>query len=539
MTTRDRGEVLEKGDPFAFRWEEPPKTGSVVWDLDYSWTDAEWMKTRAAVNALDAPMSAYEIHLGSWRRVFEDGNRSLTYREMAEYLPPYLSDMGYTHVEMLPVTEHPFYGSWGYQTTGYFAPTSRYGTPQDFMYLVDKLHEAGLAVILDWVPSHFPGDLHGLHDFDGTQLYEHRDPREGYHPDWSSYIFNYGRNEVKEFLISNALFWLKYYHIDGLRVDAVASMLYRDYSRKQGEWVPNKYGGRENLEAVQFLKDLNTVVYSEQPDVQTIAEESTSWPMVSRPTYIGGLGFGMKWNMGWMHDTLEYFSLDPLFRKYHHDELSFSLLYAFSENFLLSLSHDEVTHGKGSLLGKMPGDLWQKYANLRLLYGFMYGHPGKKLLFMGDEFGQESEWNHEASLDWHLLNEPLPSGLQRWVKDLNRTHREQSALHRMDFDKDGFQWVDTNDWENSVISFLRLDTESDEKILVVCNLTPIPRENYHVGVAEAGFWKEILNSDAGIYGGSNSGNGGGLHTTPVQAHGMYDSLPLTLPPLSVLMLKHE
>lgn len=533
------GRTLEKGDPFAFAWEEPPRTGSIVWELDYPWKDGDWMKRRNEANALDAPISMYEMHFGSWRRVPEDGNRWLTYREMAEKLPKYLTDMGYTHVEMMPLTEHPFYGSWGYQTTGYYAPTSRYGTPQDFMYLVDSLHQAGLGIVLDWVPSHFPGDLHGLHDFDGTQLYEHRDPKEGYHPDWNSYIFNYGRNEVKEFLISNALFWLEHYHIDGLRVDAVASMLYRDYSRKEGEWVPNKYGGRENLEAIQFMKDLNEAVYSAHPDVQTIAEESTSWPMVSRPTYVGGLGFGMKWNMGWMHDTLEYFSVDPLFRKYHHDELSFSLWYAFSENFMLSLSHDEVVHGKGSLFDKMPGDEWQKYANLRLLYGFMYGHPGKKLLFMGGELGQRREWNHEMSVDWHQLAEPLPGGLQRWVSDLNAAYRREPSLHREDFQQDGFEWVDTADWENSIICFYRKDPKSGERILVICNLTPTPRTNYHVGVGKSGFWKEILNSDAAIYGGSNSGNGGGLNTVPVESHGQFDSLSLTLPPLSVIMLKNE
>ncbi len=538
IATRD-GRTLEKGDPFAFFWEEPPRTGSIVWELGYPWKDADWMKQRSSANALDAPISMYEMHFGSWRRVPEDGNRWLTYREMAERLPEYLNEMGYSHVEMMPLTEHPFYGSWGYQTTGYYAPTSRYGSPQDFMYLIDSLHQAGLGIVLDWVPSHFPGDLHGLHDFDGTQLYEHRDPKEGYHPDWSSYIFNYGRNEVKEFLISNALFWLEHYHIDGLRVDAVASMLYRDYSRKEGEWIPNKYGGRENLEAIQFMKELNEAVYGAHPDVQTIAEESTSWPMVSRPTYVGGLGFGMKWNMGWMHDTLEYFSVDPLFRKYHHDELSFSLWYAFSENFMLSLSHDEVVHGKGSLFDKMPGDDWQKYANLRLLYGFMFAHPGKKLLFMGGEMGQRREWNHEMSVDWHLLDEPLPAGLQRWVADLNAAYRREPALHREDFQQDGFEWVDTADWENSIISFYRKDPGSGERVLVVCNLTPAPRTNYHVGVVESGFWKEILNSDASTYGGSNSGNGGGLNTVPVEAHGRFDSLSLTLPPLSVIMLKKE
>ncbi|WP_455383153.1 1,4-alpha-glucan branching protein GlgB [Salinispira pacifica] len=539
VKSKEGGQLLEKGDPFAFYWEEPPKTGAIVWDHEYSWKDAQWMKRRGEANALDAPVSMYEIHFGSWRRKSENGNSWLSYREMADYLPDYLVTMGYTHVEMMPLTEHPFYGSWGYQTTGYFAPTSRYGTPEDFMYLVDRLHQAGVGIVLDWVPSHFPGDLHGLHDFDGTQLYEHRDPREGYHPDWNSYIFNYGRNEVKEFLISNALFWLEKYHIDGLRVDAVASMLYRDYSRKEGEWVPNKYGGRENLEAIQFMKDLNEAVYTAFPDVQTIAEESTSWPMVSRPTYLGGLGFGMKWNMGWMHDTLEYFSKDPLFRKYHHDELSFSLWYAFSENFLLSLSHDEVVHGKGSLLNKMPGDDWQKYANLRLLYGFMFAHPGKKLLFMGGEIGQRSEWNHESSVDWHLLNEPLPAGLQRWVRDLNQTYRREPALYRVDFQPEGFEWVDTADWENSIISFYRKDPESGDRILVVCNLTPATRTNYHIGVGESGFWKEILNSDAAAYGGSNSGNGGGMSTVPVESHGQFDSLSLTLPPLAVLMLKHD
>jgi 1,4-alpha-glucan branching enzyme len=530
---------VDKGDPYAFYWEIPPKTGPVVWDLDFEWRDEEWMKNRYKVNALNAPVSIYEVHLGSWRRVPEEGNRPLSYLELAQYLPEYVRDLGYTHVEFLPITEHPFYGSWGYQTVGYFAPTSRYGTPQDFMYLIDQLHQKGVGVILDWVPSHFPSDEHGLAYFDGTHLYEHMDPKKGYHPDWNSYIFNYGRNEVREFLISSALFWLDNYHIDGLRIDAVASMLYLDYSRKEGEWIPNQYGGRENLEAIYFLRKFNEAIYQEYPDVQTFAEESTAWPMVSRPTYAGGLGFGMKWNMGWMHDTLEYFSTDPLFRKHHHEQLTFSMWYAFHENFVLSISHDEVTHGKGSLFGKMPGDEWQKYANLRLLFGYMYGHPGKKLLFMGCEFGQWREWNHEESAEWHALEFPLHSGVQRWVKDLNQLYRREPALYELDFANAGFEWIDFHDWENSIVSFVRKGKDTQDIILVVCNLTPVARKNYRIGVPRGGYWFEALNSDSAFYGGSGQGNSGGLEAAPISSHGKFHSLSLTLPPLSALFFKSE
>ena len=520
----------EKGDPFALTWEVPPKTASVVWDLDYGWNDDQWMKDRRNANALDAPMSIYEVHIGSWRRVAEENFRSLSYKEAAHALADYVKEMGYTHVEFLPITEHPFFGSWGYQTTGYFAPS---------MELVDHLHQQGIGVILDWVPSHFPTDEHGLAYFDGTHLYEHEDMRQGYHPDWNSYIFNYGRNEVREFLISSALFWLNKYHIDGLRVDAVASMLYLDYSRKEGEWIPNRFGGRENLEAISFLRTLNEAVYAEFPDTQTFAEESTAWPMVSRPTYVGGLGFGLKWNMGWMHDTLDYFSKDPIHRKHHHNQLTFSLWYAFNENFVLPISHDEVVHGKGSLVGKMPGDDWQKDANLRTLIGYMYAHPGKKLLFMGCDIGQRGEWNHDGSLDWNVLEKPSHAGISRWVKDLNRTYRSEPSLYRVDFTAEGFEWVDTHDWANSIISFLRKGNAGDADVLVVCNLTPIPRHNYKVGVPNGGVWTEILNSDATIYGGSGQGNFGSVDAAPIPSHGRYYSLSLTLPPLSVLFFRQE
>ena len=527
----------EKGDPYAYRSEQPPKTASIVWDLNYEWHDAEWMANRYKANSLNAPYSVYEVHLGSWRRVPEEGDRFLNYREMAHYLADYVKDMGFTHVQLLPIMEHPFYGSWGYQTVGYFAPTGRYGTPQDFMYLIDHLHQNGIGVILDWVPSHFPSDGHGLSYFDGECLYEHVDPQKGYHPEWNSYIFNYGRNEISNFLISSAIFWLDKYHVDGIRVDAVASMLYLDYARKDGEWIPNIYGGKEDLDAVAFLKKFNQAVYSHYPDVQTIAEESTAWPMVSRPTYVGGLGFGMKWNMGWMHDTLEYFSKDPVHRKYNHDQLAFSLVYAFTENFVLPLSHDEVVHGKGALIGKMPGDEWQKYANLRLLFGYMYGHPGKKLLFMGGEFGQWREWVHDESLEWHALNFHFQQGVQKWVKDLNRLYRTVPALYELDFSSDGFEWIDFYDWEQSIISFIRKGKDPDKKILVVCNLTPVPRYGYRIGVPSGGYWKEILNSDSEIYGGSGLGNFGGQEASPVSAHGRDHSLYLTLPPLSVLFFK--
>lgn len=539
IISRYKNYSVDKGDPFAMRWETPPKTASLVWDLNYKWQDDAWMNTRHKVNSLKEPFAIYEIHLGSWRRVPEEGNRYLTYKEIAHYLADYVKEMGFTHVELLPITEHPFYGSWGYQTVGYFAPTSRYGTPQDFMYLVDYLHQQGIGVILDWVPSHFPTDEHGLVYFDGTHLYEHADPKKGFHPDWKSYIFNYGRNEVRNFLISSAFFWLDKYHIDGLRVDAVASMLYLDYSRKDGEWTPNKYGGRENLEAIAFIKRFNEAVYKSYPSVQTIAEESTAWPMVSKPIYVGGLGFGMKWNMGWMNDTLAYLSKDPVYRKFHINQLTFSIMYAFFENFILPFSHDEVVHGKGSLLGKMPGDEWQRYANLRLLFGYMYGHPGKKLLFMGDEFAQVKEWHHEESLEWHVLQYPFHQGMQRWVRDLNHLYRNEPALHEQDFHIDSFEWIDFHDWESSIVSFIRKGKLTDDIILVVCNFTPIPRNNYSIGVPRGSFWKELLNSDANIYEGSGLGNSGGVEAAPVPKHGRAYSLSITLPPLGVLIFKHE
>ena len=535
VESRLGGFRIDKADPYAFYFEQPGKTGSVLWTLDYEWGDAQWMQTRGERNRHDRPMAIYECHLGSWRRVPNEGNRFLTYRELAEQLPEYLTDMGYTHVEFLPVTEHPFYGSWGYQTTGYFAPTSRYGTPQEFMFLIDRLHQHGIGVILDWVPSHFPSDGHGLAYFDGTHLYEHADPRQGFHPEWNSYIFNYGRAEVRSFLLSSAVFWLNVYHVDGLRVDAVASMLYLDYARKSGEWVPNRYGGKENLEAVAFLQELNRSAYREQPDIQMIAEESTAWPMVTRPAHLGGLGFGFKWNMGWMHDTLKYMSVDPVYRRYHHDQLTFSIMYAFSENFLLPLSHDEVVHGKGSLYGKMPGDDWRKLAQLRALFAYMYAHPGKKLLFMGGEFGQHREWNHDASLDWHLLDDPRHAGLRSLVRDLNRLYRAEVALHQRDHDAGGFEWVDCHDVEQSTVSFLRRDDGGE--ILVVCNFTPVPRSNFRVGVPRAGLWRELLNSDAKDYGGAGFGNFGGVESAPIPMHGHGDSISLTLPPLGVLFLK--
>ena len=525
--------VAEKADPFAFLAELPPATASRAWTLDYDWGDAQWMASRGPRNALDAPVSIYEVHAGSWRR--RDGG-FLGYRELAHELADYVRRMGFTHVELLPVMEHPFYGSWGYQTTGYFAPSARFGTPQDFMYLVDHLHQNGIGVILDWVPSHFPADAHGLGYFDGSWLYEHADPKQGFHPEWNSSIFNYGRHEVQAFLLSSALYWLDAYHVDGLRVDAVASMLYLDYARKDGEWIPNRFGGRENLEAIGFLKLLNESVYRDHPDCLTIAEESTAWPMVSRPTYVGGLGFGAKWNMGWMHDTLKYFQQDPVFRRYHHDQLTFSLVYAFHENFVLPLSHDEVVYGKGSLIGKMPGDTWQQFANLRALYGYMWGHPGKKLLFMGGEFGQRREWTHEGELEWWVTQLPEHAGLQRWVEDLNRVYREEPALHQVDFSHEGFEWVDCSDHEASVIAFLRKPRRG-APVLVACNLTPMPRSNYVLGVPRAGYWRELLNSDSREYGGAGWGNLGGVEASPVGAHGRPHSVSLTLPPLSVLYLK--
>ncbi|HKJ07766.1 MAG TPA: 1,4-alpha-glucan branching protein GlgB [Gammaproteobacteria bacterium] len=532
-----QGYQADKGDPFARYWETPPQTASIVWDLDYEWGDEQWMAGRADANALDRPWSIYEVHAGSWRRPEGDGSGLLNWRELAEQLADYVHHMGYTHVELLPVMEHPFYGSWGYQSTGLFAPTARYGSPQDFMYLIDYLHQRGIGVILDWVPSHFPDDVHGLVYFDGTYLFEHADPKRGFQPDWHSYIYNYGRYEVRAFLISSALFWLDKYHVDGLRVDAVASMLYLDYGRKEGEWIPNQHGGRENLEAVSFLRTLNEAVYRDFPETQTIAEESTAWPMVSRPNYMGGLGFGMKWNMGWMHDTLGYMAQDPVYRKYHQDQLTFSIWYAFSENFVLPLSHDEVVYGKGSLLGRMPGDEWQKFANLRLLFGYMYAHPGKKLTFMGGEFGQRNEWNHEAPLDWDLLELDAHQGLQRWVRDLNHLYRQEPTLHQRDFDQSGFRWVDTCNWEQSVLSFLRCGSVAGEWMLVVCNFTPVVRHNYVVGVPAGGWWAESLNSDASGYGGSGVGNLGGVEAAPVGAQGFYHSLVVELPPLAMMFFK--
>jgi 1,4-alpha-glucan branching enzyme len=537
IVSQHNGYEVEKADPVALAHEVPPKTASVVWDSEYTWNDGEWMARRYTRNSLNAPIAIYELHFGSWMRVPEEGNRSLSYREMAPKLTQYLQQMGYTHVEFLPITEHPFFGSWGYQATGFFAPTSRYGTPQDFMYLVDYLHQHDIGVILDWVPSHFPTDQHGLSYFDGTHLYEHADPRQGYHPDWNSSIFNYGRNEIKSFLISSAFFWFDKCHIDGLRVDAVASMLYLDYSRKSGEWIPNKYGGNENLETIAFLRRFNESVYQRFPDVMTIAEESTSWPMVSRPTYLGGLGFGLKWDMGWMHDTLDYMSREPIHRKFHHNQLTFRMLYAFNENFVLPLSHDEVVHGKGSLLDKMPGDVWQKFANLRSLFGYMYAQAAKKLLFMGGEFGQWREWNHDRSLDWHLLQNPFHAGLQKWVADLNRTYRTEKALHELDCEPAGFDWIDCNDSENSTISLIRRGTTPNGTVLVVCNFTPLPRFNYRLGVPTGGFWQELLNSDAGEYGGSGIGNLGGVEAEEHPYHGRPFSVNITLPPLSVLFFR--
>jgi len=531
------GYNVDKADPFSIFNEIPPKFASIVWDLDYQWNDQSWMAERRERQGLDKPMAIYEMHVGSWRRMVGNGYRSLSYRELASELADYLHHMGYTHVEFMPVMDHPFFGSWGYQITGFFAPSGNYGTPQDLMYLIDCLHQRGIGVILDWVPSHFPSDEHGLAYFDGTHLYEHADPRQGFHPDWGSYIFNYGRNEVQSFLISNALFWLDQYHADGLRVDAVASMLYLDYARKEGEWIPNKYGGRENLEAIAFLRRLNGAVYERHPEVETIAEESTSWPMVSRPNYVGGLGFGLKWDMGWMHDTLEYMRQDPIYRRFHHDKLTFRMLYAFHENFVLPLSHDEVVYGKGSLIGKMPGDDWQKFANLRALFGYMYAQPSKKMLFMGGEFGQWREWAHDAALQWELLEYPLHAGLQRWVRELNHVYKSEPALYEQDCDAAGFEWIDCGDAEASVVSLMRKAKTTTTIVLAICNFTPVPRHNYRVGAPRGGYWQEILNGDAAEYGGSNMGNLGGVEAAPVPLHGRTHSLTVTLPPLSVLFFR--
>ena len=539
IITRSGEPVALKADPYAFAFElDTPRTASVVTALEHQWNDGAWMAERSRRQGHATPIAIYEVHLGSWARAPEQGDRFLTYQELAERLAGYVKDMGFTHVELLPVTEHPFYGSWGYQTIGYFAPTRRFGAPRDFMTFVDTLHRHGIGVILDWVPAHFPRDPHGLVYFDGTHLYEHADPRQGEQPDWGTLVFNYGRSEVANFLLSNALFWLDHYHVDGLRVDAVASMLYLDYSRKAGEWVPNRFGGNENLDAVAFLKHFNEVVYARHPDVMTFAEESTSWPMVSRPTHLGGLGFGFKWNMGWMHDLLGYMSREPVHRKHHQSQLSFGLVYAFHENFALPLSHDEVVHGKGSLYQKMPGDAWQKAANLRAFYGFMYGHPGKKLLFMGGEFGQTREWSHDRSLDWHLLDAgPFHLGLQRLVRDLNGVYRRERALHEVDFEPAGFEWVDCNDWQSSVVAFLRRGRDPGDVVLVVSNFTPVVRSDYRVGVPRPGRWRELVNTDADAYGGSGQGNAGSVWAEPKAWHGRPHSLSLTLPPLSTVILK--
>ena len=533
------GAILKKADPFAFAFEVPPQSASVVRDIShYQWRDDAWMSSRGHHHEwLERPMAVYETHLGSWARVPEEGNRFLTYDEMARRLVPYVKEMGYTHIELLPVMEHPFSGSWGYQVLGFFAPTSRFGPPEGFKHFVDACHQAELGVILDWVPGHFPKDDHGLARFDGTALYEHADPRQGEHQDWGTLIFNYGRNEVRNFLMSNALFWLEEYHVDGLRVDAVASMLYLDYSRREGQWVPNAYGGRENLDAIGFLHQLNMLTHGEHPGTMTAAEESTAWPGVSRPLYLGGLGFTYKWNMGWMHDILQYIRENPVHRRWHHNLVTFSALYMHTENFILPFSHDEVVHGKGSMIDKVPGDVWQKYATLRTLYGYMYGHPGKKLLFMGGEFAQWREWNHDRSLDWHLLDDPSHAAIRRFIQDLNWHYCAEPALHQRDFDPDGFRWIDCNDNENSVVSIVRYAKEREDFVVMVFNFTPVPRAEYRIGVPAPGFYVELLNSDASLYGGSNVGNGGGVETQPVAAHGFDQSLPLTVPPLGCLLLK--
>ncbi len=535
VITAANGTPLEKADPFALCSETPPRTGSVVWDLHYEWRDQEWMSQRGRHISLDAPVSVYEMHLGSWRRDPADPGRLLGYREIAAPLIEHITRCGFTHVEFLPLMEHPFYGSWGYQTTGFFAPTRRYGDPQDLMALVDELHQAGIGVIMDWVPSHFPADAFALASFDGTHLFEHEDLRLGFHPDWKSLIFNYGRHEVRSFLASSAEHWLSAYHVDGIRVDAVASMLYRDYSRRPGEWLPNAFGGRENLEAIEFLRQLNVGIYEDHPDVQVIAEESTAFPGISRPVHLGGIGFGMKWDMGWMHDTLDYLARDPLYRRHHHGELTFRSVYAFSENFMLPLSHDEVVYGKGSLLTKMPGDEWQRFANLRLLFGYQFAQPGKKLIFMGGEFAQAREWEHDSSLEWSSLENANNAGIQRWVGDLNRLYREVPALHELDCDPRGFTWTQPNEADASILSFLRF-AHDGSPVLVVCNFTPVPRNNCLAGVPVGGYWKELLNSDALDYGGSGVGNLGGAEAHSVPTHGMPRTLTLTVPPLGCLFL---
>ena len=537
VVSRHAGYRVDKADPFAFAAEMPPRTGSIVTELDFQWGDADWMAGRQERHRPSSPISVYEVHLGSWRRAFGNGNRFLTYREIAPPLAEYAREMRYTHVELLPVMEHPFYASWGYQVTGYFAPTARYGPPADFQYFVDHLHREGIGVLLDWVPSHFPSDEHGLGFFDGTHLYEHADPRQGFHPDWKSAIFNYGRNEVKSFLLSSAEFWLEKYHADGLRVDAVASMLHWNYSRKEGEWVANVYGGPENLEAISLLRRLNDYVHEAHPDVLTIAEESTTWPMVSRPTRVGGLGFDMKWDMGWMNDTLKYMKRDPIHRKYHHTELTFRPMYAYTENFLLPLSHDEVVHMKGSLLSRMPGDDWKKFANLRLLLAYQCAVPGKKLLFMGGEFGQWAEWDHDSALQWHLLGSPAHAGVKRLAADLNRLYSGEPALHARDFEPGGFEWIDCHDWEYSTLTLARRGGTPEEVVLAAFNFTPVPRYGYRVGAPAPGFWREIVNTDAADYGGSGVGNMGGVDAAESPVHGRPWSLSLTLPPLAAVFLK--
>lgn len=533
LVSKYHNQILEKSDPYANFWEVPPKSSSKTYEVEFKWSDSEWLNNRSQINSLHKPISIYEMHLGSW--IKSENESFINYRVLADKLAPYINQLGFTHIELLPITEHPFYGSWGYQSIGYFAPTSRYGTPEDFIYFIDTMHRHNIGVILDWVPSHFAVDMHGLANFDGTNLYEHTDPKLGFHPEWGSSIFNFGRNEVKEFLISSAIFWFEKYHIDGIRVDAVASMLYLDYARDDGEWIPNKHGSNENLEAIKFLQELNSAVYTNFPDALMIAEESTAWPNVSRPPYDGGLGFALKWNMGWMHDTLKYFSKDSVYRKYHHDQITFSLWYAFHENFLLSLSHDEVVHMKGSLINKMSGDYWQKFANLRTLYSYMFAHPGKKLLFMGAEIAQFREWDYNSSLDWNLLDYEAHSKLQHLVCRLNELYKNEEALYQFDFDNRGFRWIDTSDREQSVMSFLRSGMESH--ILTICNFTPVVRYNYRIGVPFAGLWREILNSDLEEFGGSGVRNQYEIQTEEIATHGYSQSISLVLPPLSVLYLK--
>ena len=530
------GYEAEKIDPYEFFAELRPNTSSIVYDIDsYQWQDDAWMTQRGETNLLNQPVAVYEVHLGSWKR--NENGDWLTYRELADQLVPYAKEMGFTHIELMPVAEHPLDISWGYQVTGYFAPTSRFGKPDDFMYFVDTCHQHGIGVIVDWVPAHFPKDGHALSYFDGTHLYTHSDPRQGEHPDWGTYIFNYSRNEVRNFLISNALFWLKMYHIDGLRVDAVSSMIYLDFSRESGQWLPNIHGGNENLEALRFMRDLNEVLHAEAPGAVTIAEESTSWPMVSRPTYLGGLGFTMKWNMGWMHDSLNFMNLNPLYRRYHHNELTFSMMYAFNENFVLALSHDEVVHGKGSLINKMPGDWWQQFASLRLLFGYQYTHPGKKLNFMGADIAQFKEWNSDLSLDWHLMDLPTHQALNKWMRDLNHFYQAQPALYQQDFEPGGFQWVEANDSANSVLSYIRYATDRSDFVVVVANFTPVPRYDYRIGVPANGFYREMLNSDSQIYGGGNIGNQGGRQSTAIAWQNSQYSVDVNVPPLGIVILK--